>query len=118
MIEATLKTRLAVQAHHEQQLFIGGTTEWKLSANVDWLIAEAQDGGKWVHVGRVNSARRIRHFHEVGVDSIDGRSFSAWPDLYFAKFLKWMDRLNSQPVLGKFGRAYPGSEDEGGKEME
>jgi hypothetical protein len=90
-------------------LFIGGTTEWKLSSNVDWLIAEAQDGGVWVHVGRVNSARRIRHFYEVGVDSIDGRSFSAWPDLYFARFLKWMDRLHRQPVLGKFGRAYPGS---------
>lgn len=80
-------------------LFIGGTTEWKLSGDVDWLIDEAKQRHKWIHVGRVNSARRIRHFHEVGVDSIDGRSFSAWPDLYFAKFLKWINRLNRQPQL-------------------
>lgn len=78
-------------------LFIGGTTEFKLSKRADALIAEAKDGGLWVHVGRVNSAKRIKHFYEIGVDSIDGRSFSAWPDLYFAKFLVWMNRLNTQP---------------------
>lgn len=80
-------------------LFIGGTTAWKLSGDVDWLIAEAKERDKWTHVGRVNTARRIRHFYEVGVDSIDGQSFSAWPDLYFAKFLTWIDRLNRQPTL-------------------
>lgn len=42
-------------------LFVGGTTAWKLSAAADWCIRRAMQAGKWVHVGRVNSQRRIRH---------------------------------------------------------
>lgn len=80
-------------------LFIGGTTEWKLSEQAERLLIAAKARGKWAHVGRVNTARRIRHFHEIGVDSIDGQSFSKWPDEYFPAFLRWLGRLNAQQTF-------------------
>lgn len=61
-------------------LFIGGTTEWKLSSAADYCIRYAQKQGKWVHVGRVNSRKRIRHFQLVGVDSVDGTCICYGPD--------------------------------------
>lgn len=78
-------------------LFIGGSTEWKLSLAAEELILEAKACAKWVHVGRVNSFRRVRHFHEIGVDSIDGTCFSRWPDKYFPGVLRWLARLDAQP---------------------
>lgn len=60
--------------------FIGGSTAWKLGEHAERFAREAKARGKWVHMGRVNSAKRIRHAIEIGCDSIDGRSFSAWPD--------------------------------------
>lgn len=53
-------------------LFVGGTTEWKMSTAADDLIRKAKGDGKWVHVGRVNSIKRYRHFQLVGADSCDG----------------------------------------------
>lgn len=61
-------------------LFIGGTTEWKLSEAALWCIQQAKAAGKWVHVGRVNSQKRIRHFQLAGVDSVDGTSVTYKPD--------------------------------------
>lgn len=80
-------------------LFVGGSTEWKLSAETDAAIAEAKRLGKWVHVGRVNTRKRIRHFWEVGVDSIDGTTFSKWPDKYFPLGLRWLKQMEAQPSL-------------------
>lgn len=53
-------------------LFVGGSTAWKLSDAALWCIARAKAAGKWVHVGRVNGAKRIRHFQIARVDSADG----------------------------------------------
>jgi hypothetical protein len=52
-------------------LFIGGSTEWKLSPMAAALIREAHARGKWVHVGRVSTDNRIGHFDTLPVDSID-----------------------------------------------
>lgn len=46
--------------------------EWKLSMNATALCWEAQEAGKWVHVGRVNSLRRLQHCAAIGADSADG----------------------------------------------
>ena len=61
-------------------IFIGGSTEWKLSGAADYCIKQAQDKGKWTHVGRVNSKKRIRHFQLIGVDSVDGTNPIFSPD--------------------------------------
>jgi hypothetical protein len=39
-------------------LFVGGTTEYKLSADAERLGREAKRRGLWLHIGRVNSRKR------------------------------------------------------------
>lgn len=53
-------------------LFIGGTTAWKLSAAAADIAAQAKARSKWVHMGRVNSLRRMRYGESIGCDSADG----------------------------------------------
>jgi hypothetical protein len=53
-------------------LFIGGTTEWKLGEDAAQLAREAKRRGKWVHMGRVNSLKRMRYAESIGCDSADG----------------------------------------------
>lgn len=59
-------------------LFIGGSTAWKLSAMAAQLITTAQDRGKRVHMGRVNTQKRLTYAASLGCTSIDGLSFSAF----------------------------------------
>jgi hypothetical protein len=51
-------------------VFIGGTTEWKWE-NV-WRFCDAFPR---VHVGRVNTYRKLMHCHECGAMSVDGTGF-------------------------------------------
>jgi hypothetical protein len=53
-------------------IFIGGSTEWKMSRYAEHCIRAAQIHGKWVHVGRVNTPGRWDYFEKLGVNSIDG----------------------------------------------
>jgi hypothetical protein len=60
-------------------LFIGCADDGeKLGERVRSLAAEAKRRGKWVHMGRVNSAKRIRYAREIGCDSIDGTGWMKW----------------------------------------
>jgi hypothetical protein len=52
-------------------LFIGGTDSFKEGQEAFDLIEEAQIRNKWVHVGRVNTPRKIVYFHGLA-DSFDG----------------------------------------------
>ena len=56
-------------------IFVGGTTEWKESTVHEWGLL-ARRTCCYLHVGRVNSARRIRLCAAAGADSIDGTSAS------------------------------------------
>lgn len=58
-------------------LFVGGDTKWKLDTMAAWG-ALGREVGCWVHVGRVNSARRILHCSSVGAHSFDGTSVSRY----------------------------------------
>lgn len=59
-------------------VFIGGTTEWKMSRHAEQIIRCAQIHEKWTHVGRVNTPGRFEHFERLGVDSIDGTGLSRY----------------------------------------
>lgn len=59
-------------------LFVGGSTEFKLSREVADLVAEAKRRGKHVHMGRVNTRRRVRYAASIGCDSVDGTNFSMY----------------------------------------
>ena len=79
-------------------VFVGGSTEWKLSCHAETLIQEAKARGKWVHMGRVNTKSRYRHAVECGVDSVDGTGFSRFPDVYISMERKWANS-NAMPRL-------------------
>lgn len=80
-------------------LFLGGTTAWKLGPEAEALARYAKANRKWVHMGRVNTLRRIRHAQRIGCDSFDGTTFSKWPDNYIPKGIEWIDRAQKQPHL-------------------
>jgi hypothetical protein len=80
-------------------LFIGGSTEWKLSDAAGDLAYEARRRGKWLHVGRVNTQRRMRNIWSMQPDSFDGTGYSMFPDKYLRRDLPYLARLNRQTVL-------------------
>lgn len=91
---------------HLDALFIGGSTEWKLSDQARQLCKEAKDRGKLVHVGRVNSKRRLTHLARWGcVDSVDGSGFSRWPDTKIPRGLRWIAEALGQARPGDARRA-------------
>lgn len=61
-----------------EAIFVGGSTNWKVSDNAAHCIAAAKALGKWVHVGRVNDAARWDHFEKLGADSIDGTGLARY----------------------------------------
>jgi hypothetical protein len=80
-------------------LFIGGSTEWKLSTNTHWLCREAIKQGKWVHMGRVNSFRRMLQARFAGCHSCDGTQLAFAPDKRLEQLERWLDFIEAQPVL-------------------
>lgn len=77
-------------------VFIGGSTRWKMGGGAKLCIARAKAEGKWVHVGRVNSAYRTQHFQLAGVDSVDGTDFVYHPDEAVKLIPQWVSR---QPLF-------------------
>jgi len=67
-------------------VFVGGSTEWKL-ANAHRFKGAA----KWLHIGRVNTLRRLDWAERVGADSVDGtgwfRGDYAQRDAFMQHFL-------------------------------
>jgi hypothetical protein len=61
----------------ELGIFVGGDTEWKLETLPDWGEL-AHIAGCYLHVGRVNTRRRIRKCAMAGADSFDGSSASRY----------------------------------------
>jgi len=88
-----------IQWNRIDAFFVGGSTDWKLSDDAAGLIVEAKLHGKHVHMGRVNSRRRICRAINIGCDSIDGSSFSRFPDKKLERTLQWMQFEEAQARL-------------------
>jgi hypothetical protein len=70
--------------------FVGGTTSWKLGTAAQRLCCEARARGKWIHVGRVNSEKRLVHCAEkLEADSVDGTFVRFAPDVNVARLQGW-----------------------------
>lgn len=87
-LEATSPWLIA-QWHRIDCLFIGGSTEYKLSAEAERLVREARFRGRWVHMGRVNSRKRFDYARQIGCHSVDGSKFSRWRDTWLPDALRW-----------------------------
>lgn len=82
-------------------LFIGGSTDWKLSGHSQRIAFEARSRGKRVHMGRVNSHRRLVTAALAHCcDSADGTFVSFGPDVNLPKVEAWLDDLNVGNLFG------------------
>ena len=59
-------------------VFVGGTTEWKMSKAAADLVKTALMVGKHVHVGRVNTPARFKYFADLGANTCDGSGVSRY----------------------------------------
>lgn len=74
-------------------IFIGGDTSWKERTAVEWGKV-ARKRNCYLHMGRVNSARRIAICAAAGADSYDGSSASR-----YACTVPQLDKATRQPDL-------------------
>lgn len=91
--------RLTVPWRAFDVLFLGGDTEWKIGPYARRLSADARAYGKRVHMGRVNSLRRMRTAAWMGCHSADGTYLAFGPDQNLPKMLRWIREVNMQPTL-------------------
>lgn len=66
-----------------EAVFIGGTTEFKMSKGAAAILKAARILDKWCHVGRVNTADRLGAFEELA-DSVDGTGLSQYSHMRIA----------------------------------
>lgn len=75
-----------------ETLFIGGTDSFKLGMGSGLLAREAKERGKWVHVGRINSMKRLKMWAGVA-DSADGTYITFGPDINAPKVARWVSEV-------------------------
>lgn len=80
-------------------LFLGGTTDWKLGPEAWAITRHAKTEGRWVHMGRVNSKRRLDTARAMGCDSVDGTYLTYGPDVNLPRLLSWLDDAHTAPML-------------------
>lgn len=73
---------------------LGPMREWKEGPVAAAITAEANRRGVWVHMGRVNTLRRLTHAHSIGCDSADGTTMKYGADRNLPQMLRWLDDLN------------------------
>lgn len=74
-------------------LFVGGSTEWKMSRAAVDVINTARTAGKWIHVGRVNSWLRFRHFKLCGAKSVDGTKVRYQRSHFLQEVTRWVREI-------------------------
>lgn len=82
-----------------QCLFIGGTTQYKLSQTAYDIVKVAKAQGKHIHMGRVNSNKRLRIAHTFGCDSIDGTGYVRFNRREIVPALHFIESLYNQQYL-------------------
>lgn len=73
-------------------IFVGGSDAYKLGPDARRVCEEARRRGKWVHVGRVNSWKRIALVRDYA-DSVDGTFLGFGPRANWPRLEGWLDRL-------------------------
>lgn len=79
-------------------LFVGGSTAWKLGDEAASVMAAAVARGVPVHMGRVNTLKRMRYAFQHGCASIDGTYLAYGPDVNLPRLLTFM-REATYPIL-------------------
>lgn len=89
-------------------LFVGGSDGWRGGPAAEVLVREAKRRGKWVHIGRAQTLRKLRTCARWGADSVDGTCTARLPDLWVPKLLGWIARcLAEQAAPSLFAKEAP-----------
>lgn len=78
-------------------LFIGGSTEFKLATGILAGLA-ARRRKKWVHMGRVNSFKRLEIAKKNGCHSADGTFLKWGAENNIERMLAWFKKLEKVQV--------------------
>ena len=88
-----------------QAFFVGGTTDWKMGEHSRRLVTEAKARGKWAHMGRVNSIKRLLYAERIGCDSADGTYLAFGPEKGLDRMGRALALANApQPPIGDLER--------------
>lgn len=71
-------------------VFVGGDDDYKQGVDVALIVLAARKIGRWVHVGRVNTVRRLRHAMALGADSVDGSGWAKFRDAMLPRYTRWI----------------------------
>ena len=83
-------------------LFVGGSTEFKLSNSVLRLLQVVKPD-YWIHIGRVNTLNRLLHFRHVA-DSFDGTQIYRFrPDEGVNLMKNWLGFISQQQEFSLTG---------------
>lgn len=86
-----------------EALFIGGDTPFKFCEQVRFIVGAAKSEGKWVHMGRVNSVKRMRYAIEIGCDSCDGSGMARFPNAVLFPMLRALHDYGFDPAQCQSG---------------
>jgi hypothetical protein len=86
----------------EVPLFIGGTNEFKLGYDCAALVRCAKYERRWVHMGRVNSAKRMAYAASIGCDSIDGTGWVRYKDHHLQRGIDLAANLSAATPVALF----------------
>lgn len=81
-------------------VFIGGDDAFKLGHEARELVAQAKTRRLWVHMGRVNSQRRLRYAAAIGCDSVDGTFLAFGPDTNLPRLKRYLRRAAEPTLFG------------------
>src|SRR5260221_14285962 len=75
-------------------IFLGGSDDFKIGEAGRLVTERAKAEGKLVHMGRVNSERRMLIANRWDCDTADGTYLRYRPDENLPKLLSWLDTLD------------------------
>lgn len=75
-------------------LFLGGDDAWKEGPAAEAITRRHAQAGGWVHMGRVNTRRRILLATAWGCRSGDGTTLGRGPDRNLPPMLRWLAEVN------------------------
>lgn len=81
-------------------LFLGGSSDWKVSARARACALAAVRAGKRVHMGRVNSFSRLRCAASMLAESADGTFLKFGPNANVGRLCRWFDKLAGGVQVG------------------
>jgi hypothetical protein len=81
-------------------IFIGGDDDFKLGPQAREVVSEANARGLRVHMGRVNSLRRLRYAYYIGCSSVDGTYIKYGPDINLPRLLRFLNEATAQLPYG------------------